>query len=74
MSKSALAFSAGSICDSTALIGTGGLGRRGEFGSADERPLGRAQIDEGEIAGGKRVAVRLVCVDTPHPYPQESSG
>ena len=37
-------------------------------------PLGCAQIDEDEVAGGKRVAVRLVCVDAPHPDPQESSG
>jgi hypothetical protein len=33
-----------------------------------------AQIDEDEVACGKRVAVPLVGVDAPHPDPQESSG
>jgi hypothetical protein len=46
----------------------------GKLGAADEFSLGCAQIDEDEVAGGKRLAVRLVCVDTPHPDPQESSG
>jgi hypothetical protein len=27
-------------------------------------------LDEGEVAGGKRPAVRLVCVDAPHPDPE----
>ena len=31
-------------------------------------------IDDDEVAGGKCVAVRLVCVDAPHPDPQESTG
>jgi hypothetical protein len=50
------------------------MGRRGKLGAADELPLGCAQIDEDEVAGGQRVAVPLICVDAPHPEPQEPSG
>lgn len=39
------------------------MDRRGKLGAADEQPLGCAQIDEHEIAGGQRIAVQLVCVD-----------
>jgi len=38
------------------------MGRRGKLGAADELPLGCAQIDEDEVAGGQRVAVPLICV------------
>ena len=50
------------------------MDRGGELGAADELPLGCAQIDEDEVTGGKRVAVRLVRVDAPQPDPQEPSG
>ena len=43
----------------------------GEFEGDAYVLFGRAQIDEDEVAGGKRVAVRLVCVDPPHPDPQK---
>jgi hypothetical protein len=49
-------------------------GRRGKLGAADELPLGRAEIDEDEIARSQGTAVRLACVDAPHPDPQEPSG
>jgi hypothetical protein len=79
VSKSARAFPAGSISGRTALIGTGGLparstGRCGELGAADERPRGCTEVDQGEVPGGERAAVRLACVDAPHPDPQECGG
>ena len=49
------------------------MGHRGKLGVADELPLGCAQIDEDEVAGGEPVAVPLICVDAPHPEPQEPS-
>jgi hypothetical protein len=42
------------------------MDRRGQFGAADEHPLGRTHVDEDEVTGGKRVAVLLVFVDSPH--------
>ena len=50
------------------------MNRRGELGTADEGPVGRAQVDEDEVAGGKCIAVRLVRVDAPHPNPQGPGG
>src|SRR5436190_14591262 len=46
----------------------------GENGAGDELPLRCGEIDESEVARGKRVAVRLLCADAPHPRPQESDG
>ena len=43
------------------------MGRRGKFGAADEQPLRCTQIDKNEVAGRKRVAVRLVCANATDP-------
>ena len=45
-----------------------------ELGAADELPLGCAEIDEDEVAGGKPVAMPLAGVDAPHPEPHEPTG
>jgi hypothetical protein len=50
------------------------MDRCGKLRAAEELPGGRARIDEDQVARGKRVAVRLVDVDAPHPDSQEDSG
>jgi hypothetical protein len=49
------------------------MGCGAKLGVADELQVGRAEIDEDEVAGGKRVAVPLVGVHAPHPEPHERS-
>jgi hypothetical protein len=45
-----------------------------ELDATGELCLGGRQIDQGEIAGGKRVAMSLVTTDPPHLRPKKHRG
>jgi hypothetical protein len=47
------------------------MDRRVNFSAADELTHGRAQIDEDQVAWGKRVSVPLVSLDAPQPGPEK---
>jgi hypothetical protein len=42
-----------------------------ELGATDELCLGGRQIDQGEVAGGKRVTVSLIAIESPHIRPEK---
>jgi hypothetical protein len=44
-----------------------------ELDAADELCLRGRQVDQGEIAGGKRVAMSLFAIDRPHLRPEKRS-
>jgi hypothetical protein len=45
-----------------------------QFGMTDELALGPRDIDQGEIAAGKRIAMALVAADAPHLRVQQGSN
>jgi hypothetical protein len=49
------------------------MDRRRELGATDELRLG-SQVDQGKIAGGKRVAMSLVATNPPHLRLEKTSG
>jgi hypothetical protein len=45
-----------------------------QFGAADEFAAGPPDVNQGEIARGKRAAMALVAFERPHLRAQEGSG
>jgi hypothetical protein len=48
--------------------------RRRKFGLTDELLPGKRQVNEDQVAGGKRIAMSFVPADWPHLRPQKRSN